>query len=99
MVETGVYPCSLCGRPMSAPDDAGCAVEALPLEDGTLIARVRYGAEEDDWGASDGSECGDCGAPPRGVHHFGCDVERCGRCGGQFITCDCPYTEEFAVSA
>jgi hypothetical protein len=35
--------------------------------------------------------CHDCGIINiRGnLHHFGCDVEACPKCGGQLISCDC----------
>ena len=35
--------------------------------------------------------CGDCNTPPAGIHHFGCDTERCPVCSGQLgMGCDCP---------
>jgi hypothetical protein len=33
--------------------------------------------------------CHDCGVEADGVHHLGCDAERCPRCGGQLISCEC----------
>jgi len=33
--------------------------------------------------------CGDCGIKHGGIHHYGCDVERCPKCGYQLITCRC----------
>jgi hypothetical protein len=33
--------------------------------------------------------CRDCGAKECELHELGCDYERCGKCGGQYITCDC----------
>lgn len=35
--------------------------------------------------------CHDCGIlnQPGNVHHYGCDMERCPKCGGQLLFCDC----------
>ena len=33
--------------------------------------------------------CPDCGAREGELHEFGCDYERCTKCSGQFIFCDC----------
>ena len=35
--------------------------------------------------------CHDCGIINKkgNLHHLGCDVERCPKCGGQLISCDC----------
>jgi hypothetical protein len=52
-------------------------------------APVKYGDESDDWGASSGQRCHDCDCLPGHHHHVGCDVERCPRCDGQVIGCDC----------
>lgn len=49
------------------------------------IPRVPYPAEET-------QDCHDCLTPPGGLHHPGCDMERCPRCKEQMLTCQCPPT-------
>lgn len=55
---------------------------------GRQVKRVRYGEEQDDWGADRGP-CHDCGVQKGELHIFGCHVERCPICGGQVIFCEC----------
>lgn len=38
--------------------------------------------------------CPDCGTPDGGLHHPGCDKERCPSCRGQAISCDCTDPED-----
>jgi hypothetical protein len=44
-----------------------------------------------------GETCHDCGVPNiiGTVHDFGCDMERCTVCGGQFMCCDCAFDGPF----
>ncbi len=50
--------------------------------------RIRYGDEEDDWGAND-LPCHDCRVIKGQFHVESCDVERCPACKGQSISCEC----------
>ncbi|MCK6460881.1 MAG: hypothetical protein L6Q95_13445 [Planctomycetes bacterium] len=61
--------------------------------DGIAYERVRFGDEEDDWGADRGP-CHDCAAVKGEFHVPGCDVERCPACAGQAIGCDCERASE-----
>ena len=55
---------------------------------GREFPRIRYGEESDDWGA-DREPCHDCSVVKGQLHVAGCDVEKCPKCRGQAITCDC----------
>ena len=38
--------------------------------------------------------CGDCGVDRGGLHHLGCDVQRCPDCAGQLFSCGCEFDED-----
>jgi hypothetical protein len=59
---------------------------------GTEFQRIRYGEEQDDWGA-DQDACHDCRAVKGQFHVVGCDGEECPVCHGQALSCDCPYDD------
>ena len=68
--------CDSCKQEMS--DGISCKVEDIDIN-GVKYKQVPNGEYE----------CHDCKTPPNGFHHPGCDAERCPKCGGQIISCDC----------
>lgn len=76
----------------------GCSNHVYLLNDNTRVKPVRVG-EPGDWlfGEEEG-RCSDCNASIGETHHIGCDTERCSICKGQFITCDCNYSEKILVT-
>jgi TIR domain len=59
------------------------------------IPRIRYG-DEAGFGPDVADRlCHDCAAKRGEFHVPGCDMERCPECGGQLISCECTYDEEF----
>ena len=87
--------CTTCGGEMTRR--ISCSTTALITIGDTEFEPIRWGDEPRWWNGVDITfPCHDCGTPPGGVHHPGCDAERCPACHGQALSCDCnddPYDE------
>jgi len=76
--------CELCENNIN--NCSGCTEEKkIKFSNYPDMEPVRVGDSED----SSREKCHDCGALSGNIHHMWCDMERCPRCGDQFITCDC----------
>lgn len=73
---------------------------------GKRYRRIKYGDEKwselesDDgaiWKPDPEAHCHDCAAIRGQYHCEGCDWERCPRCGGQFLGCDCTVSKRKAA--
>ncbi len=72
--------CEDCKRDMTKAK--GCLHSQIKFEGGKWLDR-----SQEHW--NDEGRCGDCAAKVGEFHHYGCDVERCPKCGEQLITCGC----------
>ncbi|MFO1110331.1 MAG: hypothetical protein U1E61_14180 [Bradyrhizobium sp.] len=76
------------------PDQVKAAQEVASYDiGGATYPRIPFGEESIEWQAADLMPCHDCGAIKGQFHVPGCDVERCPKCGGQSIACDCSEEE------
>ncbi len=79
--------CRDCGQAMS-PGTA-CTRHTLTI-DGKEYQRIPYANPHH----PDPHYCHDCNTPLGQLHHLGCDMERCPKCGGQLIACGCWEDED-----
>ena len=89
-MERRMVACRYCGLEMTAAD--GCTGESIVIS-AVPYEPVRYGREPG-CRKRPTTRCGDCGALPGNVHHHGCDMERCPKCGRQSISCGCLWAGE-----
>lgn len=80
--------CQWCEQEMTV--GVSCTVEALHRA-GERIEMRPWGSERG-WSAR--ARCGDCGTPPGGFHHLGCDIQECPVCRGQMMSCGCRFDED-----
>lgn len=82
--------CTWCDQEMNTA--TSCTVDALHRL-GERIAMIPFGSERP---SPPGHRCGDCGVRRGGWHHLGCDLQDCGRCGRQMMSCGCHFDEDDA---
>lgn len=76
--------CVDCDQEMTTA--ATCTAEVLVIA-GARYRRRRYRAPS----CAPDHACHDCGVAAGGVHHLGCDDERCPVCHWQLLSCGCGY--------
>jgi hypothetical protein len=82
--------CVFCGGEMTTGQS--CTVDAFHVS-GRRVEFARYGTERG-MSRSRGKRCGDCGVEWGGLHHPGCDMQRCPCCGRQMLSCGCRFDED-----
>jgi hypothetical protein len=80
--------CKRCKKEMCDLNTKTCAYEVVEFPDGTKMSPIPYNPPDPN------IRCHDCGIAAGGVHHVGCDMEICPRCGGQFLGCSCFVSED-----
>jgi len=74
--------CEECQLEMTDKETTSCLYDVIKIDE-EFYQRSRYHFSES------GGRCADCGIVHGQIHHFGCDVERCPKCGLQMIGCGC----------
>ena len=81
--------CKWCKKEMMDPKVVTCkANKKIEFTDEVTLKATTF-----HFGESTG-RCSDCNIKHGGNHHPGCDIERCPKCGGQLISCDCTIKKQ-----
>ena len=77
--------CSDCGQQMLGSKT--CDHPWIEIDGEVFVRNTQY--------FDHGQHCHDCAIEnkPGNIHHFGCDMGRCPKCGEQLIGCDCEKGE------
>ncbi len=76
--------CKWCKKDMSNSNTNSCN-QQVEFPDGVTMDAIPYDTDYGD----DNQRCHDCNVKRGGIHHPGCDMERCPKCKGQLISCGC----------
>lgn len=82
--------CPDCFQEMSSDDIDSCIFDSVVIGGEILKRDTSYFDVND--------RCHDCNIANKegNIHHFGCDMERCPKCDGQIISCECK--KDFVVN-
>ena len=87
--------CEYCNKEMQT--GKSCSFKYLIDSDGKFYKRIKAGDDGDFAEGEEDCDCHDCAVKVGGYHHFGCDAERCPKCGMQLLGCECDW-EELAIN-
>jgi hypothetical protein len=80
--------CEVCGKQMRSPTVTTCSRDKRRELGPMVFEGVEYQPVPFDVNGPL-ERCPDCSVLKGGIHHFGCDQDKCPVCGGQFISCGC----------
>lgn len=83
--------CKDCKREMII--NGTCRFGYIMDDAGVIYQRRRHNDE----GELENLPCHDCNCKVGGLHHYGCDMETCPKCGRQMIGCGCSVWVELKV--
>ncbi len=78
--------CSDCDQEMLSA--SGCIVLNVNVNNESM-RRLAYGRDQRATGLTPDRRCHDCNVTWGHLHHPGCDMEECPKCGGQLLSCNC----------